>query len=109
MTTGETPVPTANERPNLLRLIEADHEHEAIALLEEGVQLVGAVGPRSIGVALEATKRLFGGNLMSTIKFMNYRHPWLLGQTVMERAEQSDEDAKFVIDMIGAIEAGVYI
>ena len=40
---------------------------------------------------------------------MNKPHPWLEGQTPLERAEQSDEGLEFVIDMIGAIEAGVYI
>lgn len=95
--------------PNLLMLIEAKREDEAVALLGEGVHLVGAVGSRSAKVALEAASRLFGGDLIGTIRFMNHRHPWLGGQTVMERAEQSDEDVDFVIDMIRAIEAGVYI
>ena len=40
---------------------------------------------------------------------MNKSHPWLDGQTPLERAEQSDEGLEFVIDMIGAIEGGVYI
>lgn len=31
------------------------------------------------------------------------------GQTPLERAEQSDEGLEAVIDMIGTIEAGVYI
>jgi hypothetical protein len=30
------------------------------------------------------------------------------GLTVMDRAERSDEDVDFVIEIIGAIEAGVY-
>lgn len=97
------------DHPNLLKLIEAGEEAEAVSLLKEGVRLVGAVGPRSAKVALEATKRLFDGDFMATIDFMNYQHPWLAGQTVMERAEQSDEDVDFVLDMIGAIEWGVYI
>lgn len=97
------------EQPNLRKLIEAGQEIEAAALLKEGVHLVGAVGPRSTRVALEATERLFDGDFMGTIRFMNHRHPWLGGQTVMERAEQSDEDVEFLLDMIGAIEAGVCI
>ena len=40
---------------------------------------------------------------------MNQIHPWLDGQTPLERAEQSDNGLEFVIDMIGAIEAGVFI
>jgi hypothetical protein len=97
------------EQPNLLKLIEAGQEIEVIALLKEGVHLVGAVGSRSARIAIEATERLFDGDFMGTIRFMNHRHPWLAGQTVMERAEQSDEDVQFLLDMIGAIEAGVYI
>ncbi|MCA0978673.1 MbcA/ParS/Xre antitoxin family protein [Qipengyuania flava] len=46
---------------------------------------------------------------MSTIFFMNKVHPWLDGQTPLECAEQSEEGLKFVLDMIGAIEAGVHI
>lgn len=97
------------EQPNLLKLIAAGREMEATALLKAGVHLVGAVGLRSTRVARAATERLFDGDFMGTIHFMNHRHPWLAGQTVMERAEQSDEDVDFLLDMIGAIEAGVYI
>lgn len=95
--------------PNLLKLLDAGCEDQAIDLLNKGVHLVGAVGPRSAKVALEASKKLFNGDLRATIEFMNNRHPWVGGVTVMERAEQSDEDVDFLIDMIGAIEAGVYI
>ena len=96
------------EHPNILELISAGREEEAVSLLKEGAHLVGAIGPRSAKVALEAAKLLFNGDLLSTMNFMNYQHPWLGGLTVMERAEQSDEDVDFVIDMIGAIQAGVY-
>lgn len=97
------------EGPNILDLLEAGREDAAVALLLEGVHLVGAIGPRSVRAAIEASRRLFGGDLMETICFMHNRHPWLLGQTVMERAEQSEEDVAFIINMIGAIEAGVYV
>jgi hypothetical protein len=40
---------------------------------------------------------------------MNYRHPWLNGQTPLERAEESDEGADFVVSMIRAIASGVYV
>lgn len=95
--------------PNILELIEADREAEAIAQLMGGVRLTGAVGPRSAKAAIKAAADLFAGDLMKTITFMNYRHPWLQGQTVMERAEDSDEGLEFVLDMIGAIQAGVHI
>ena len=95
--------------PNLVTLIEAGRSSEADVLLCEGVHLVGATGERSSRAALEAATRLFAGDLLSTIFFMNKVHPWLHGQTPIERAEQSDEGLEFVIDMIGAIEAGVHI
>lgn len=82
---------------------------EAIALLKRGVHLVAATGPRSSEVAIEAARRLYAGDLLATVWFMNRRHPWLGGQTPIERAEQSDEGLAFVIDMIGAIEGGVYV
>ena len=53
--------------------------------------------------------RVCAGDLLSTILFMHKIHPWLEGQTPLERAEQSDEGLAYVIDMIGAIEAGVHI
>lgn len=95
--------------PNLLELIEAGREDEAAALLMYGAHLVGAIGPRSIKAALEAACRLNAGDLLGTIYFMNRQHPWLDGQTPLEKTEESDEGLEFVIEMIGAIEAGVYI
>ena len=78
-------------------------------LLREGVHLRGSTGKRSDRAALEAATRIYAGDLLSTIFFMNKVHPWLNGQTPLERAEQSDEGLEFVIDMIGAIKAGVFI
>lgn len=95
--------------PNLVTLIEAGRRSNATVLLREGVHLVGATGERSIRPALEAATRIYAGDLFSTIFFMNKPHPWLEGQTPLERAEQSEEGLEFVLDMIGAIEAGVYI
>lgn len=97
------------EGPNLATLLEVGDHAEAISLLRDGVQLVGAVDYRSDRAALKAATRLFAGDLLSTIFFMNKPHPWLDGQTPLERAEQSEEGLEFVIEMIGAIEAGVYI
>ncbi|MAW91049.1 MAG: hypothetical protein CL575_05310 [Altererythrobacter sp.] len=94
---------------NLVTLIEAGRSSDAAELLRDGVRLVGATGVRSNRAALEAATRIYAGDLLSTIFFMNKVHPWLNGQTPLERAEQSDEGLEFVIDMIGAIEAGVYI
>ena len=94
---------------NLVTLIEAGRSSDAAELLRDGVRLVGATGVRSNRAALEAATRIYAGDLLSTIFFMNKVHPWLNGQTPLERAEQSDEGLEFVSDMIGAIEAGVYI
>lgn len=98
-----------NENANILKLIEAGREDQAIALLMQGMHLIGASGPRSAQAALEVATRLCAGDLMGTIYFMNRQHPWLEGHTPIERAEASEEGLEFVIDMIGAIEAGVYI
>jgi uncharacterized protein (DUF2384 family) len=73
------------------------------------VELLGSAAERSNRAALEGATYIYAGDLLSTIFFMNKVHPWLNGQTPLERAEQSDEGLEFVIDMIGAIEAGVYI
>lgn len=94
---------------NLLELLGPSRNEHAASLLIDGIHLVGAAGERSVSVALEAAKELFGGSLLSTIYFMNRRHPWLNGQTPLERAEESDEGRDFVISMIGAIAAGVYV
>lgn len=95
--------------PNLVTLIEAGRSSDAAVLLRKGVHLLGSTGERSNRAALEAASRIYAGDLLGTIFFMNKVHPWLDGQTPLERAEQSDENLEFVIDMIGAIEAGVYI
>lgn len=94
---------------NLLELTDVGQSEDAASLLIDGVHLVGANGERSLAVALEAAKELFGGSLLSTVQFMNSHHPWLNGQTPLERAEESDEGRDFVISMIGAIAAGVYV
>ena len=78
-------------------------------LLREGVHLRGSTGKRSERAALEVATRIYAGDLLSTIFFMNKIHPWLDGQTPLERAEESVEGLEFVIDIIGAIEAGVHI
>ena len=92
-----------------MTLCDAGRMSDAVGLLRDGVHLFGATGERSAHAALEAAARLFAGDLLRTIFFMNKVHPWLDGQTPLERAEQSDEGLEFVIDMIGAIEGGVYI
>ena len=95
--------------PNLAILIEAGRSTDAAVLLREGVLLVGATGEPSSRAALEVATRIYAGDLLSTIFFMNKIHPWLDGQTPIECAEQFEEGLAFVIDMTGAIEAGVYI
>ena len=91
-----------------MTLVEVGRRSEAAVLLREGLHLVGATGERSNPAALEAATRICGGNLLSFIFFMNKTHLWLAGQTPLERAEQSDEDVEFAIDMIGAIGPGVH-
>lgn len=97
------------EHPNILTLIEAGREDEAIAVLTDGLRLVAAAGARSSKAALEVAARLYAGDVVATAWFMNRQHPWLGGQTPIERSEESEEGLEFVIDMIRAIEAGVYI
>lgn len=96
------------EFPNIRPLLDAGREEEAIALLMEGIHLRAATGARSAQAAVEAATRLYAGDVVATAWFMNRQHPWLGGQTPIERAEESDDSLEFVIDMIGAIEAGVY-
>ena len=98
-----------SKQSNISELMDAGHEDEAVALLVQGIRLVAAVGPRSAKAALEVAQRLYGGDLVQTIYFMNRSHPWLGEQTPIERAERSDEDLEVVLNMCGQIEAGVYI
>ena len=97
------------KHPNLVTLIEAGRRSDAAVLLRNGLHLVGSDGEQSNRAALEATTRIYAGDLLSTIFFVNKIYPWLGGQEPLERAEQSDEGLEFVSDMIGAIEAEVYI
>lgn len=96
-------------RPNILSLGESGRKDETLAVLREGFRVVAATGARSSQAAIEAAMRLYGGDVVATAWFMNRQHLWLAGQTPIERAEDSDDGLEFVIDMIGAIEAGVYI
>lgn len=96
-------------RSNLKSLVAAARKDEAIALLMAGVRQVGATGPRSAQAALAVAEKLCAGDLMLTISFMNRRHRWLDGQTLIERAEQSEDGLDFALEMITAIDYGVYI
>ena len=98
---------TVPELPNIVTLIE-DGRKEALAVLTEGFRLAAAAGARSSKAALEAATRLYGGDLVATAVFMNRQHPWLGGHTPLERAEESEEGLADVLEMLGAIEAGVY-
>lgn len=95
--------------PKLVTLNEAGRSSDAAVLPREGALLVGATGERSSRAALEVATRIYAGDLLSTIFLMSEIHLWLDGQTPLERAEQSEEGLEFVLDMIGAIEAGVHI
>ena len=95
--------------PILATLLQAGRRHEATELFREGVHLVGANGERSRRAAFEEATRVCAGDLLSNIFFMNKIHPWLDGHTPLDCAEQSEEGLALVLDMIGAIEAGVNI
>lgn len=98
-----------HRHPNLVTLIEAGPSSDAAVLLRKRVHLHGSTGERSNRAALEAATHIYAGDLLSTILFMNKINPWLDGHTPLEHPERSDAGLKFVIDMIGAIEAGVLI
>lgn len=74
------------ERPNILLLTESGRKEEALAVLREGIHLAAAKGARSSHAAFEAATRLYGGDVVATAWFMNRQHPWLAGQTPIERA-----------------------
>jgi hypothetical protein len=95
------------EAPNLLTLVEAGREAEALELLRKPMTFVAASGPRSANAALEAATRLFGGDLEATVRWMSARSSYL-DASPCERAERSDEDARQVTRFILGIEAGVY-
>ncbi|WP_374407970.1 hypothetical protein [Pelagerythrobacter sp.] len=90
-----------------MTIIEAGLSSDAAALLRKGVHLHGSTGKQSNRAALEATTCIYRGDLLSTIFFINKIHPWLDRPTPLKRAEQSEEGLEFVIDIIGAIGAGV--
>ena len=94
---------------SLAKLHALGCEAEVAAVLLKGIPLPVATGARSTKVAIEVAQRLCAGDLSATAFFMNRRHPWLGGQRPIERAEESDDDLAFVLEMIGAIEAGVFI
>lgn len=97
------------KHPNIRDLIEDGRQDEALAVLSKGFQVVAAEGARSANAALEAATRLYDGDVLVTAWFMHRPHQWLGGQTPTQRAEESDEGLEFVLEMIGAIEAGVFI
>lgn len=94
---------------NLIELADAGRTEEASQLLTDGIHLVGATGERSLEVAIKAARELFEGDFYSTVLFMNRHHPWLKGKTPLEHAEESDEGREFVMNLIDAAVAGVYI
>lgn len=96
------------ETPNIVELIESGRAEEAVALLTKQFRVAAAAGSRSTKLALEVSTRLYGGDLRKTIYFMNTPHPWLSGDTPLQRAERSQKDLNDMLDMIGQIEAGVY-
>lgn len=52
---------------NLLELPGPSPSEHAASLLIDGIHLVGAVGERSVSVALEAAKELFGESSRQSI------------------------------------------
>lgn len=92
----------------MLGMIGNDDE-EAKKLLRQSYAVRAAIGDRSEIAALAAARMLFGGDLWETIKFMNRPAPSLGRSTPMELAEESEEGLAAVLNLIGAIEAGVYV
>lgn len=95
------------DRPNILALLAAGKQDEAIALLITPISLAAAIGPRSAHAALEATTRLFGGDIEQTARWMS-AHSAYLGASPCECAERSEGDLQRVLNFIGGLEAGVY-
>lgn len=94
--------------PDILQLRHASKEQELQDLLTRHFDVTAAIGPRSTAAASEVVTRIYYGDLLKTIVFMNVPHAWLGGRTPLERAEESDEGLADVMDFIGAVEAGTY-
>ncbi len=92
---------------NILALVEAGRQAEAMALLTEPVIITAALGPRSARAALEAATRLFGGDVEQTARWMSRRSAYL-GASPCEFAERSEEDLQKLLTYIRGLEAGVY-
>ena len=94
-------------RPNIMELIQAGKQDEAIALLRQPIAIKAAAGVRSAKAALHAAQVLFGGDVEGTARWMNARSLYL-HMTPLECAEQSDEGLRMVMGMIDRLEQGVY-
>jgi len=95
-------------KPNIMELIQAGKQGEAIALLRQPIAMKAAVGPRSAKAALHAAEVLLGGDVEGTARWMNARSLYL-HMTPLERAEQSEEGLQTVIEMIDRIGHGVFL
>lgn len=95
-------------KPNIMELIQAGKQDEAIALLSQPIAIRAAAGPRSAKAALHAAEVLFGGDVEGTARWMNARSLYL-HMSPLERAEQSDEGLQRVIEMIDRIGHGAFL
>lgn len=95
------------ETPNILKLIEAGKQEEAMALLMTPITITAAVGPRSVQAALEVATLLLDGNLAQTARWMTM-HNFVLGMSPRDYAEQSEEGLQRILALIRQIDAGVY-
>ena len=95
-------------KPNIMELIRAGKQDQAIALLSQPITIKAAAGPRSAKAALHAAEVLFGGDVEGTARWMTARSPYL-HMTPLECAEQSDVGLQTVIGMIDRIGHGVYV
>ena len=95
-------------KPNIMELIQAGKQDEAIALLSRPIAIAAATGARSAKAALHAAKVLFGGDVEATGRWMNARSLYL-HMTPLECAEQSEEGLQTVIEMVDRIGHGVFL
>lgn len=95
-------------KPNIMELVQAGKQDEAIALLSQPIVIRAATGPRSAKAALHAAEVLFGGDVEGTARWMNARSLYL-HVSPLECAEQSDEGLERVIGMIDRIGHGVFL
>ena len=82
---------------------------EAPDLLCEDASLVGASGGRTDSATLETATRICSGEQLSNFLFVNKIFAWLGGLKLLKKAAMLGDGLEFLIDILGALEAGVHI